>query len=251
MSLAALDAGRMRLHNRRKRVNAVALTLSLGAMAFGVFWLLWILWETFRLGMGGLTFSVFTEMTPPPQAEVGGLANAIYGSLMMVTLATAIGTPIGMMAGIYLAEYGKNAWLGRITQFINDILLSAPSIVIGLFVYSVAVAPMKTFSGWAGVLALALATLMREANRSPGMSCSPSPSATRRISGPSEPAVCITSSAARWERSPPKTFITGPIETGALPAPCSAAARKWPATPGSTSPPTSRRRKTGKRRCST
>ena len=156
MSLAALDAGRMRLHNRRKRVNAVALTLSLGAMAFGVFWLLWILWETFRLGVGGLTLSVFTEMTPPPQADVGGLANAIYGSLMMVTLATAIGTPIGMMAGIYLAEYGKNAWLGRITQFINDILLSAPSIVIGLFVYAVAVAPMKTFSGWAGVIALAL-----------------------------------------------------------------------------------------------
>jgi phosphate transport system permease protein len=146
----------MRLHNRRKRVNAVALTLSLGAMAFGVFWLIWILCETFRLGVGGLTLSVFTEMTPPPQAEVGGLANAIYGSLMMVTLATLIGTPIGIMAGIYLAEYGKNAWLGRITQFINDILLSAPSIVIGLFVYAVAVAPMKTFSGWAGVIALAL-----------------------------------------------------------------------------------------------
>ncbi|MCA6217830.1 phosphate ABC transporter permease PstA [Ideonella sp. B7] len=156
MSLANLDAGRMALHSRRKRVNAVALALSLGAMAFGVFWLLWILWETVRLGMGGLALSVFTEMTPPPQDEVGGLANAIYGSLMMVALATAIGTPVGMMAGIYLAEYGQRSWLGRVTQFINDILLSAPSIVIGLFIYSVVVAPLRSFSGWAGVLALAL-----------------------------------------------------------------------------------------------
>ncbi len=156
MSLANLDAGRMALHSRRKRVNAVALALSLAAMAFGVFWLLWILWETIRLGMGGLALTVFTQMTPPPQDEVGGLANAIYGSLMMVALATAIGTPVGMMAGIYLAEYGQRSWLGRATQFINDILLSAPSIVIGLFIYSVVVAPMKSFSGWAGVLALTL-----------------------------------------------------------------------------------------------
>lgn len=156
MSLANLDAGRMALHSRRKRVNAVALALSLAAMAFGVFWLLWILWETIRQGMGGLALTVFTQMTPPPQDEVGGLANAIYGSLMMVALATVIGTPVGMMAGIYLAEYGQRSWLGRSTQFINDILLSAPSIVIGLFIYSVVVAPMKSFSGWAGVLALAL-----------------------------------------------------------------------------------------------
>ena len=95
-------------------------------------------------------------MTPPPQEEVGGLANAIYGSLIMVSLATFIGTPIGILAGIYLAEYGQRSWLGRITQFINDILLSAPSIVIGLFIYSVVVARFKSFSGWAGVLALAL-----------------------------------------------------------------------------------------------
>lgn len=156
MSLVTMDAGRLAMHARRKRVNAVALVLSLAAMAFGVFWLLWILWETFRLGVGGLSWQVFTEMTPPPQEEVGGLANAIYGSLIMVSLATFIGTPIGIMAGVYLAEYGQRTWLGRVTQFINDILLSAPSIVVGLFVYAVVVSRFKSFSGWAGVLALAL-----------------------------------------------------------------------------------------------
>jgi len=152
----SIDAGRLAAHKRRKRVNALALALSLAAMAFGVFWLLWILFETVRLGASGLSWQVFTEMTPAPQAEVGGLANAIYGSLMMVGLATLIATPIGVMAGVYLAEYGRNAWLGRITQFINDILLSAPSIVIGLFIYSVVVARFKAFSGWAGVMALSL-----------------------------------------------------------------------------------------------
>ena len=152
----AFDASKLALHRRRKRVNAVALTLSLGAMAFGLFWLAWILFETLRLGVGGLGLQVLTEMTPPPQAEVGGLANAIFGSLVMVTLATAIGTPIGIFAGIYLAEYGQRNWLGRLTQFINDILLSAPSIAIGLFVYSAVVARTKTYSAWAGVLALAL-----------------------------------------------------------------------------------------------
>jgi phosphate transport system permease protein len=156
MSLFALDAGRLRLHNRRKHVNAVALALSLGAMAFGLFWLAWILFETVRLGIGGLALSVFTEMTPPPQAETGGLANAIYGSLVMVSMATAIGTPIGVLCGIYLAEYGKGTWLGNVTGFINDILLSAPSIVIGLFIYAVVVAQVKSFSAWAGILALAL-----------------------------------------------------------------------------------------------
>ena len=155
-SLRTLDPARLAKHHRRRRVNGVALTLSLAAMAFGVFWLLWILWETVRLGWDGLSWQVFTEMTPPPQEAVGGLANAIYGSLMMVTLATLIGTPVGVMAGIYLAEYGQRSWLGRITQFINDILLSAPSIVIGLFIYTTVVARMKSFSGWAGVLALAL-----------------------------------------------------------------------------------------------
>jgi phosphate transport system permease protein len=154
--LLAFDESKLALHRRRKRVNAVALTLSLGAMAFGIFWLVWILFETLRLGVGGLSLQVLTEMTPPPQAEVGGLANAIFGSFVMVTLATAIGTPVGILAGIYLAEYGQRNWLGRVTQFINDILLSAPSIVIGLFVYSVVVARTRTYSGWAGVIALAL-----------------------------------------------------------------------------------------------
>jgi phosphate transport system permease protein len=125
-------------------------------MAFGLFWLAWILFETLRQGLGGLNIAVFTQMTPPPQAETGGLANAIAGSLMMGISATLLGTPIGVLAGVYLAEYGQRTWLGRITQFINDILLSAPSIVIGLFVYSAVVARFKTFSGLAGVLALAL-----------------------------------------------------------------------------------------------
>jgi phosphate transport system permease protein len=151
-----LQGKRLALYRRRKATNAVALALALSAMVFGVFWLVWILFETVRLGVGGLALSVFTESTPPPQADTGGLANAIVGSLIMVSLATALGTPIGVMAGIYLAEYGKRGWLGAVTGFINDILLSAPSIVIGLFIYSAVVATTKSFSGFAGVLALAL-----------------------------------------------------------------------------------------------
>jgi phosphate transport system permease protein len=151
-----VDAGRQAMHRTRKRINLIALTLSLAAMAFGVFWLIWILIETFRLGVGGLQLSIFTEMTPPPLARTGGLANAIFGSATMVGLATLLGTPIGVLAGVYLAEYGQKSVLGRTTQFINDILLSAPSIVIGLFIYAVVVARMKSFSGFAGILALAL-----------------------------------------------------------------------------------------------
>ena len=140
---------------RRKRVNKVALALSLAAMAFGVFWLVWILWETVRLGFAGLTWATVSQMTPPPN-EAGGILNAIWGSLLMVLLATFVGTPIGIMAGIYLAEYDAKGWLGNTTRFVNDILLSAPSIVIGLFVYAVVVARYKHFSGWAGAIALAL-----------------------------------------------------------------------------------------------
>ncbi len=151
----AQQAARMARQRRRKLVNVLALGLSLGAMAFGLFWLIWILVETFRLGLGGLNLAVFTEMTPPPLAD-GGLANAIFGSVTMVGLATLLGTPIGVMAGIYLAEYGQKTWLGAVTRFINDILLSAPSIVIGLFIYATVVARIKSFSGLAGVLALAL-----------------------------------------------------------------------------------------------
>ncbi len=143
-------------YRRRKVVNAIALSLSLAAMAFGLFWLGWILLETFRLGLSGLTLATFTEMTPPPQAETGGLANAIVGSLIMVSLATLVGTPIGVLAGVYLAEYGQETRLGALTRFINDILLSAPSIVIGLFIYAVVVAQLRSYSGFAGVLALAL-----------------------------------------------------------------------------------------------
>jgi phosphate transport system permease protein len=156
MSFATLSASKMALHRKRKVFNAIALTMSLGAMSFGLFWLAWILFETFRLGLGGMALAVFTEMTPPPMAETGGLANAIFGSALMVLLATALGTPIGVMAGVYLAEYGQKTWLGRITQFISDILLSAPSIVIGLFIYAVVVAQLRSFSAMAGILALAL-----------------------------------------------------------------------------------------------
>jgi len=156
MSMSAIDARRLAMHHKRKRINAIALTLSLGAMAFGVFWLVWILFETIYLGMGGLSWATFTQMTPPPQGEGGGLANALFGSLVMVGLATLIGTPVGIMAGVYLAEYGQKTWLGNSVRFINDILLSAPSIVIGLFVYALVVAKLKSFSGFAGSVALAL-----------------------------------------------------------------------------------------------
>lgn len=139
----------------RQRVNRVALFLSMSAMAFGLVWLVWILWETIRLGVGGLTWVALTESTPAPN-DVGGIANAIYGSFLMVTLATFVGTPIGIMAGIYLAEYSPKSLLASVTRFVNDILLSAPSIVIGLFVYTLVVARFKSFSGWAGVVALAL-----------------------------------------------------------------------------------------------
>jgi phosphate transport system permease protein len=147
---------RLPMHRRRKVVNVVALALSLGAMAFGLFWLIWILFETVRLGAGGITLATFVQSTPPPNAEGGGLANAIVGSAVMVSLGTAVGTPIGILAGIYLAEYGRTTWLGHVTRFINDILLSAPSIVIGLFVYALIVARTKSFSAFAGAVALAL-----------------------------------------------------------------------------------------------
>lgn len=149
------QAARLARFAQRKRVNQVALVLSLGAMGFGLFWLFWILWETVRLGIGGITLATFTQMTPAPNEE-GGIANAIYGSFLMVMLSTFVGTPIGIMAGIYLAEYNTKGWLASLTRFVNDILLSAPSIVIGLFVYTVVVSRFHSFSGWAGVVALAL-----------------------------------------------------------------------------------------------
>ncbi len=139
----------------RKRVNQIATGLALAAVGFGLFWLFWILWETLYLGLGGLNLATLTQMTPPPN-EAGGLANAIFGSVVMVVLATLVGTPIGVMVGIYLAEFDSRSWLAHCTRFVNDILLSAPSIVIGLFVYAVVVVQLKSFSGFAGVVALSL-----------------------------------------------------------------------------------------------
>jgi len=143
------------LHLRRKLMNRGALTLSLLAMGFGLFWLGWILLEVVRLGFSALSIDLFTQVTPAPGSE-GGLANAIVGSLILVGAAMFVATPIGILAGIYLAEYGSRGWLAPATRFVNDVLLSAPSIVIGLFVYAVMVSTMQTFSGLAGAFALAL-----------------------------------------------------------------------------------------------
>ena len=145
----------LNLYTRRRIVNAVSLTISMLAMAFGLFWLCWILWTLLEHGLPALTPLVFSQMTPPPGSS-GGLLNAIAGSFAMTLVGTLIGTPIGILAGTYLAEFGQRGWLAPITRFINDVLLSAPSIVIGLFVYEVYVVHVKHFSGWAGALALSI-----------------------------------------------------------------------------------------------
>jgi phosphate transport system permease protein len=155
-AISAMSSSKLAMHRRRKRVNRVGLTLAFAAMAFGVFWLVWILFETIRLGGGGLNWALFTDSTPAAMSDGGGLANAIYGSVVMVIVATLIGTPIGIFSGIYLAEYGSKSRLAAITRFINDVLLSAPSLVIGLFVYELVVVPAGGASGWAGSIALAL-----------------------------------------------------------------------------------------------
>lgn len=142
-------------YRRRRLINVVCLTLSLGAMLFGLFWLAWILLTLFQHGLHGVSLKLFTQMTPPPGSS-GGLLNAIYGSLMMSAMATLMGTPVGILAATYLSEYGRSGWLASVTRFINDILLSAPSIVIGLFIYSIYVARFGHFSGWAGAFALTL-----------------------------------------------------------------------------------------------
>ena len=143
------------VYRRRRRRNTVMMGLAAVALAFGLFWLVWIvavlLWE----GAGALRPSLFVQMTPPPGGD-GGLANAIVGSLLMAGAGTLIGTPVGILAGTYLAEYGRRGWLAPATRFINDVLLSAPSIVIGLFIYAAYVVHTKHFSGWAGALALAI-----------------------------------------------------------------------------------------------
>ena len=153
---AELQASRRKMQSWRSVKNKIALTLSLLTMAFGLFWLVWILYTTLSRGIDGLSLSLFTESTPPPNTAGGGLANALAGSGLLILWSTVIGTPLGIMAGIYLAEYGRKSWLAEVIRFINDILLSAPSIVVGLFVYTLVVAKMQHFSGWAGVIALAL-----------------------------------------------------------------------------------------------
>lgn len=143
------------IYRRRRLINGFNMGVSMFAMLFGLFWLCWILLTLLQNGLSGIHLSVFTQSTPPPGSQ-GGLANAIFGSLLMTFFGTIIGTPIGILAGVYLAEFGQRGWLAPATRFINDILLSAPSIVIGLFVYEVYVVSVGHFSGWAGSLALSL-----------------------------------------------------------------------------------------------
>jgi len=153
----SLDSNAMNnpIYRRRRMINGFNMAVSMFAMLFGLFWLCWILLTLLQNGLGGIHLSVFTQSTPPPGGQ-GGLANAICGSLLMTFFGTVIGTPVGILSGIYLAEFGQRGWLAPVTRFINDILLSAPSIVIGLFVYEVYVVSVGHFSGWAGALALSL-----------------------------------------------------------------------------------------------
>ena len=151
----AVSIAKNSLYAGRRRRNGIAMILSLAATLFGLGWLVLILWELLWQGLAGLSLSVFTEMTPPPGGD-GGLLNPIMGSLMLTVLAVIIGAPVGMLAGTYMAEYGRYDRLSSVVRFINDILLSAPSIVIGLFIYELMVAPMGHFSGYAGAVALAV-----------------------------------------------------------------------------------------------
>lgn len=144
------------LYLRRKSADKLALVLSMLAVVLGLSALLWILWTLFSNGLAALTLNFFTQSTPAPGTEGGGMANAIVGSLLMVGIATLVSTPIGILAGIYLAEYGDQSKFASTTRFVLDVMLSAPSIVVGLFVYALAVATLRHFSGWAGTLALAL-----------------------------------------------------------------------------------------------
>jgi len=144
------------IFKRRKRVNAIGLALSVGAMSLGMIFLLWILSVLLYKGFSSIHLSMFLESTPAPGSDGGGLANAIIGSLMLVGCCTLISSPVGVMAGIYLSEYGAKSKVASVTRFVTDIMLSAPSIVIGLFVYAMLVAQVKHFSGWAGTIALSL-----------------------------------------------------------------------------------------------
>ncbi|MGA7802849.1 MAG: phosphate ABC transporter permease PstA [Gammaproteobacteria bacterium] len=146
------------LYARRRFINGLNLTISVLATVFGLFWLVWLLWTLVRQGLPWINWTVLTQPTPPP-GSAGGLANAIVGSLMMTVMGTLIGTPMGILAGTYLAEFGRGSKMAPVVRFVNDILLSAPSIILGVFVYEVVVVRMGHFSGWAGALALALIVL--------------------------------------------------------------------------------------------
>ena len=143
------------IYKSRKRRNQILMAVALATLIYGLFWLAWIILTLLWEGASALRPSLFYEMTPPPGGK-GGLANAIWGSFLMVSVGTLVGTPVGVLAGTYLAEYGRNSWLASATRFLNDMLLSAPSIIIGLFVYAIYVAKVRHFSGWAGSFALAL-----------------------------------------------------------------------------------------------
>ena len=143
------------IYRRRHFTNKVMLTLSMITLVFGLFWLFWIILTLLTKGAPALSFTLFTEITPPP-GQQGGLLNAIFGSVLMAAIGTVIGTPIGILAGTYLAEYGQKGWLAPATRFLNDVLLSAPSIIIGLFIYAVYVAQVGHYSGWAGAIALSI-----------------------------------------------------------------------------------------------
>ncbi|MEQ4618686.1 MAG: phosphate ABC transporter permease PstA [Corticimicrobacter sp.] len=156
MSSNIAEFGRQNtLYKRRNMVNRIMLVLSMATLAFGLFWLFWIILTLLMKGGGALSLTLFTQETPPP-GQAGGLMNAIMGSVMMAGVGTLIGTPIGILAGTYLAEYGQRGWLAPATRFLNDVLLSAPSIVIGLFIYAVYVAQVGHYSGWAGAVALSI-----------------------------------------------------------------------------------------------
>ena len=147
------------LYRRRHAKNILAQVLAVAAAVFGLFWLVWILWTTLTKGIGAMNFALFTEMTPPPGDSGGGMLKAFFGSMVMSLLGIAIGAPVGVLAGTFLAEYSRASWLGGTVRFVNDILLSAPSIVLGLFVYTLVVAQMGHFSALAGAIALAFIVL--------------------------------------------------------------------------------------------
>ena len=145
----------MGIYRRRRIVNGMVMGLAVAATAFGLLWLVLVLWTLIENGIAAITPALFAQMTPPP-GSAGGLLNAIFGSVVMTLIATLIGTPTGILAGTFLAEYSRGSRFGEVVRFINDILLSAPSIIVGLFVYEIVVVPMGHFSAWAGAVALAI-----------------------------------------------------------------------------------------------